>query len=416
MDREATTRRDPKRQGESLFTAKLDESEKMSELEEAKDRHSKERNSDKCFANGSKAEENRSYSSSYRSAHQNFANLILTKSLSLLPNYPILKANLRKNIKILTVAYKDSLYSKIKIHDSNQICWTLDELRVAQSKDKLCILLNKYIENKLSKEEEKILKKSYKQYNKFTHKSIDSIIYREVIINNRIVQQQMIPESMTQWALNLIHDTPTAGHRGLETTQRNLDSFAYMPKSKQLIEKHIKTCLNCIQFKRKYGAKVPSSPMKLPTRPWSRTHCDLIGPLPKSKDGHVYILTLIDAFTRFLIVVPLRNKSANVVAKALFERVISQYGPMNTIISDQGSEYVSQIWKDLVDTWKINHVTTASYSPSSNGCCERVNSSLIQILTSLVTNNIKIWSQMLYYATYAYNTAYHSAIKDTPYF
>ena len=221
---------------------------------------------------------------------------------------------------------------------------------------------------------------------------------------------------MIQWALNLAHDVPAAGHRGVDSTKKRLESFAFFPKSQQYITEHIKSCMKCIQFKRKFGQKAPLSKLKDTQRPWERTHVDLIGPLPTSSEQHVYVLTIIDAFTRFLIAVPLRNKTSKLVAKALFERVISVFGPMETLVSDQGSEFVSNIWKELMQTWKIKHMTTASYSPQSNGMNEKVNQSVIQILTTLVTDNVRTWSQMLYYATYAYNTAFHAALNDSPFF
>ena len=221
---------------------------------------------------------------------------------------------------------------------------------------------------------------------------------------------------MITWALNLSHDVPSAGHRGVEATQKKLDTFGFLPKSQQHIQRHIKSCMTCIQYKRKYNMKVPDVQMRITTRPWERLNTDLIGPLPRSVDGHIYILTLVDHFTKFLIAVPLRNKSAKVVAKAIFERVIAQYGPMNTIISDQGSEYTSEIWKHLMESWDIYHLTTGAYSAQSNGAAEKCNDSIIQILTTLVADNPKIWSTMLYYATYAYNTAFHSAIKDSPFY
>ena len=55
---------------------------------------------------------------------------------------------------------------------------------------------------------------------------------------------------------------------------------------------------------------------------------DTIGPLPKTETGYEYAITLICDLTKYLITIPIANKSANTVAKPIFENFVLQYGPM----------------------------------------------------------------------------------------
>jgi len=66
--------------------------------------------------------------------------------------------------------------------------------------------------------------------------------------------------------------------------------------------------------------------------------CDLAGPFPKSTKGHVYILTSICTFTRFIILVPLKNKTAISVATAIFEKVYLKFGA-GEILTDNGVKF-----------------------------------------------------------------------------
>ena len=295
--------------------------------------------------------------------------------------------------------------------------WTNDELRQAQKSDVCCQLLIKHVTKTISDEEKKTLRKLFKQYEKFEYKLEKKILCRIISKpQDRVIFQSYIPSSLRDIALKLSHDVPSAGHGGVNATQCRLDNFGFWPKSTKDIERHVKACVICLQFKNRYGPKAPMLRMHGTSRPFERCHIDLVGPLEKSAEGHVYILTVIDARTRYLIAVPIRNKTAKIVAKALFERVISPYGPMETVVSDQGSEFIASIFKNLMEVWKIKHLTTASYSPSSNGLIERANGTLAKILRTLVADKPKQWSQCLYYAVLAYNTAYHRQLGDSPFF
>jgi len=73
---------------------------------------------------------------------------------------------------------------------------------------------------------------------------------------------------------------------------------------------------------------------------------DLIGPLPKSKQGHVYALVMQDYFTKWPEVIPLKDATAKSVAGALLS-VISTWGPPAELLSDQGPEFVVELNLEL---------------------------------------------------------------------
>jgi hypothetical protein len=70
--------------------------------------------------------------------------------------------------------------------------------------------------------------------------------------------------------------------------------------------------------------------------PTNRLHIDLTGPHPSSRQGSVCILTAIEAFTRYFVAVPIKRKSAIVVASVLVEQFFLPFGTWRTIVSDQG--------------------------------------------------------------------------------
>ena len=101
--------------------------------------------------------------------------------------------------------------------------------------------------------------------------------------------------------------------------------------------------------KNKYAYKTPLTIEETPVNAFDIVIVDTVGPLPKSENGNEYIVTLICDLTKYLVAIPIKNKSANNVAKAIFENFILKFGPMKTFISEMGTEYKYQILTVYVD-------------------------------------------------------------------
>jgi len=85
---------------------------------------------------------------------------------------------------------------------------------------------------------------------------------------------------------------------------------------------------------------------------------DTIGPLPRSETGNEYAVTLICDLTKCLATIPIPDKSAKTVAKAILENLILKYDPMKTFITDIGTEYKNSIIEDLCKNIKIENITS----------------------------------------------------------
>ena len=103
------------------------------------------------------------------------------------------------------------------------------------------------------------------------------------------------------------------------------------------------------------------TPPETPVNAFDIVIVDTVGPLPKSENGNEYIVTLICDLTKYLVAIPIKNKSANNVAKAIFENFILKFGLMKTFISDMGTEYKILILTDLCKYMKIKNLTSTAY-------------------------------------------------------
>lgn len=100
-------------------------------------------------------------------------------------------------------------------------------------------------------------------------------------------------------------------------------------------------------------------------------HTDLVGPLEES-DGWRYILTIRDRGTGFLVSVPLPDKTALSVVEAFTHHYIAKFGVPQTIISDNGGEFIAHAFGDFCERLGIHHKTTTAYHPQAQGAIERI--------------------------------------------
>ncbi|GFO36709.1 gypsy retrotransposon integrase-like protein 1 [Plakobranchus ocellatus] len=85
---------------------------------------------------------------------------------------------------------------------------------------------------------------------------------------------------------------------------------------------------------------------------------DLVGPInPPSEAGHRFIRTLFDYATRFAEAVPLRKIDTESVAETLVD-IDSRLGVPEEVLSDQGTQFISDCMKEVCRLFSIKQKTT----------------------------------------------------------
>jgi transposase InsO family protein len=154
-------------------------------------------------------------------------------------------------------------------------------------------------------------------------------------------------------------------------TEQQVARRAYFPSWKNTVAE---VCRNCEECSRYHRGKLPrQGPLQVQEAAcvMDRLAVDLTGPHPILSKGYVYILTAVDVFSRFLIAVPLRNKSAQTVAEVLYREVSCRFRTSRQLISDQGREFDHELLSCLCDVFGIKKMRTSAYHPSVNGRVER---------------------------------------------
>lgn len=182
----------------------------------------------------------------------------------------------------------------------------------------------------------------------------------------------------------------------------------------QDIRNFCRNCLGCVTRKRPLQYfRVPMKSVRT-EQPWSIIGCDIIGPLKLTEQGNRYIVTFCDYFTGWTEAFPTRDQTAATVATVYFEEIVCRFGAARQIRSDQGTQFCSNLFEEILKICGSEHQLTPPYAPWCNGKVERTNGILGDIL-SQYTNGTD-WDKYIRSACFAINTSIHSSTRQTPFF
>lgn len=150
-------------------------------------------------------------------------------------------------------------------------------------------------------------------------------------------------------------------------------------------------------------------------KPFGRTALDIVGLLPLSENGNIYILTLQDDLTKFSQGYAVPNHDARTIADKLVKQFICKFGTPNQILTDQGKDFTSELLKEICKPFKIKKIQISAYHPQSNGALERSHATLADYLKHYIRLDQTDWDDWLELCMFSYNTTVHSSTKFTPY-
>lgn len=108
-------------------------------------------------------------------------------------------------------------------------------------------------------------------------------------------------------------------------------------------------------------------------RPFQKVAAD-ITELPVTSEGYRYVLVLMDYFTRYVNVYPMKDQRTPTVAQCIFEEYIRHHGIPESIHTDQGRQFELDMMKELCSLLGIEKSRTSPYHAQSDGMVERFNS------------------------------------------
>ena len=226
-----------------------------------------------------------------------------------------------------------------------------------------------------------------------------------------------VPSSLRKEILSIHHDYPPAGHLGIEKTAELINRNFYWIGWMKDVEHYIKSCKVCMSMKssrhKTYGEMIP---LEIPSCPWKIVEIDFITNVP-SKGCEFSIMVSCDKLTKMAHLYAFPGlPTANEAAIAFLKSVFYLHGLPNEIITDRGSQFTSELWKEIMKILAIKHTTATTGHHTTIGQVERLNQSIEQFIRCFLrAYPSENWLDWLYLVEFIYNNSKNSSTGQPPF-
>lgn len=200
------------------------------------------------------------------------------------------------------------------------------------------------------------------------------------------------------------HSSPLGGNFGFRKTKAKIRRHYYWPGMDKDLREWMTACRTCQMGNRTKATRAPLVPLPVAF--------DVVGPLPRSKKGYHYILTLMDFASRFLEATPLKRIDAVTVAEAMVA-TYARFGILAEILTDNGNCFVNTLQKELCKMLDITPIKISPHNPRSNRMLERWHRVLKTVIGK--SGNLKEWDKVIPMALFASRDTPHTSTGLSPF-
>ena len=239
---------------------------------------------------------------------------------------------------------------------------------------------------------------------------IDNIFY--IIDDDK--EKIILSPSLHETVFRDMHAQPFSGHLGVTKTFSKIRERYFWPGLFRLVANYVRQCRDCAMYKPANFNMTPPLISITSARALQLIELDVVGPFPVSDKDNKYIFTIIDTYTRWLEAYATANQKTETILTCL-EDFISRHGLPDAILTEQGRNFESQLFKSFLQSFEIIKKRTTSYHPACNGQIKRFKGTLVKIIARYVATNQKDWDTWIPAALPPYRTTEHATTKMTPF-
>ncbi|XP_011688809.1 PREDICTED: uncharacterized protein K02A2.6-like [Wasmannia auropunctata] len=213
----------------------------------------------------------------------------------------------------------------------------------------------------------------------------------------------VVPEKFRGSVLRELH----ASHFGIVKIKMIARSYVWWPNIDSEIENMVAACTVCVR-ERKTPASVPLTPWPYPDRFWSRIHADFLGPF----HGHMFMV-IVDAYSKWPEIIDMHRCTQAPKTIEEFKKILGRHGLPRHLVTDNGTQYTSNEFRDFVNRNGIKHSFTAPYHPATNGAAEN----FVETFKDKVDKIVKSGKPLDYAVNlflFDYRTSEHCTTGRTP--
>ena len=224
-----------------------------------------------------------------------------------------------------------------------------------------------------------------------------------------------VPVSLRSALLEDAHNGLFAGHLGEKRVYDRLRRNYWWQGLRSDVRAHCRSCLTCATRR---GVGRATRPPLQPVPVGGPFHCvgvDILK-LPLTYDGNQYVLVFIDYLTKWVEAFPIQDQKAETVARVMVEEVICRHGAPECLLSDRGTNFLSELVTEVCRLLQIKKLNTSGYHPQTDGLVERFHQTLMSMLSKYVEKHARDWDRYLSYMLYAYRVTAQESTRESPFF
>lgn len=220
-------------------------------------------------------------------------------------------------------------------------------------------------------------------------------IYKGIVFtreNEEETWKVVIPQEMIRDIVKETHRIH--GHPGRYKTIHALKETCVFKNMHRNTAKIIKTCDTCQKSKPvNYKSNGPRKSHK-PKNVLEMISIDLMGPLPMGRGGVQYILAILDTFSKYIKLYAIKRATTVAIINKLENDYMKYIGKPKSVLTDNGTQFTSKLWKRKMTELKIEAKFTTIYHPQSNPV-ERYNREIGRLLRTYCHEKHTLWPKFL---------------------
>ena len=226
----------------------------------------------------------------------------------------------------------------------------------------------------------------------------------------------VVPKVRVRSILEMSHDHKLSGHLGISKVLARIQSKYTWPHLATDVIDHIRHCPVCARRRAEGFIRAPLLSMPVYDIIWETLAMDICGPLAETYRSNKYILVITDYATRYIITCPMRDQTAQTVARKFIFNVLLRFGSPQRVLTDQGRNFLSNLVGEVCTLFEVKQLRTTAYHPQGDGLVERFNKTMADMLAAYVSKHPENWDKVLPFVTLAYNAHTHKSLRHSPFY
>ena len=225
----------------------------------------------------------------------------------------------------------------------------------------------------------------------------------------------VVPTDMRTQLMEEAHAGAFSGHFAARGLFRKLSKQYWWKGMYADIYHYCRSCLTCASYSgSRHKAPAPLQPLPVEA-PFECVGIDIME-MPQTCEGNRYVLVIMDYLTKWVEAFPMVNQCCETIARLLVDHVICRHSIPNQILSDRGSNFLSDLIMDICHLTGMKKINTTAYHPQTDGLVENFNKTLRAMLAKHSKWFGMDWDKHLQRLLFAYRTKPHDSTGESPFY